>query len=248
MLIQIFVVQVVTFLAIIFVLRKFLYAESVKEMKRLKKLREEGDVKQKELQEKIDQAQSLFDQKMADAEKGARSLRARSEAEAKEHRLKVLDKAKEDADNIMKAAFNAKEKMREEVVVEVMRKVPLFAARLFSAVLSEEIKELTHRELVKDVIERVKHLDGSTFKIHVDHGEIVSAYALPAADRAEIETAIRLGLGYEISWVENNDAAVAAGLVIKLGSIIIDGSLENRMRQAERELTGSLSTERERPE
>jgi F-type H+-transporting ATPase subunit b len=245
MLIQIFVVQVVTFLGIVFILRKFLYAESAKEMQRLVKLKEEAAIKQRELQEKIDQAQQAFDQKMAEAEKDARMVSARSEAEVKALRVKILDKAKEDADNIMKAAFNAKEKMRDEVAVEMMRKMPLLASRMFSAVLSESAKELTHKELVKDLIEKIKRLESSTFKTKVDHGEIASAYSLPAADRAEIESAVRHAVGYEVPLVEKKDAKIAVGLVVRLGSIIIDGSLENRMRQAERELSGSLSTEKE---
>ncbi len=245
MLLQLIIVQLVTFLAIVFVLRKFLYSESVKETNRLRKLKEESLIKQRELQEKIDQAQAAFDQKIADAENGARELSAKAEAEAKELRDKILEKAKEDAGNIMKAAFNAKEKMREEIAVEMMQKAPIFASHIFSAVLSADVKELTHKELIKDVIERIKHLDKATFKAPVDHGEILSAHALSGTDQAEIESAIRLGLGYKVPLAEKKDDKITAGLVVRLGSIIIDGSLENRMRQAEREITESLSMGRE---
>ena len=248
MLIQIFVVQIVTFLGIVFVLRRFLYTESAKEMFRLKKLKEESAAKQKELQEKIDQAKIAYDEKMAEAEKSSSALRVKSEADVRELREKVLAKAKEDAGNIMKAAYNAKEKMREEIALEMMHKVPLLAARIFSGVLSAGAKELTHKELVRDVIEKIKRLEKATFKTRVEHGEIVSAYPLMADDRSEIESAIRLVLGYEIPWVEKKDDKISGGIVIKLGATIIDGSLENRMRQAERELAGSLSTGRETPE
>ncbi|MFH0986390.1 MAG: F0F1 ATP synthase subunit delta [Candidatus Omnitrophota bacterium] len=231
-------VQVVTFLAIVFVLRKFLYTESVKEMRRLKVLKEKAATQQKELQEKLDQAQIAFDQKIAEAEKHAQALSAKSEADAKELRQKILDQAKADAEGIMKAVFNAKEKMREEISLEMMGKAPLFAARIFSAVLSGNVKALTHQELVRDVIEKIKHLDPSLFKTRVDHGEILSSYPLSAIDRSEIESAFRQSVGYEVPWVEKKDAKIAVGLVIRLGSIIIDGSLENRMRQAGRELTG----------
>lgn len=247
MLLQLIIIQLVTFSVIVFVLRRFLYTESAKEMQRLKKLKEETAIKQRELQEKIDQAQIAFDQKMAEAGKSSRALSDRTHEEAKELRQKILNKAKEDADSIMKAAYNAKEKMREEIALEMMQKAPLLASRIFSAVLSKGAKELTHKELVKDVIERIKRLEKSTFKTKIDKGEIVSAYPLPAADKSEIESVIRLGLGYEVPWVEKKDAQITVGIVIRLGSIIIDGSLENRMRQAERELAGSLSTGKEPP-
>ncbi len=248
MLIQIFIVQVVTFLGIIFVLRRFLYTESAKEMKRLKKLKEEAALKQKELQEKIDQAQTAFDQKMEEAAENSRAVNNRAEAEAKELRRKILDKAKADADNIMKAAFNAKEKMREEVSVEMLKKAPVFASRIFAAVLSPEVKALTHKELTRDIIEKIKHLDRAAFKTRVERGEIASANPLSAEERAEMGAAVSQCLGYEVPLTEKKDAKIAAGMVIKLGSIIIDGSLENRMRQAERELTGNLSAEQETAE
>jgi F0F1-type ATP synthase delta subunit len=73
-------------------------------------------------------------------------------------------------------------------------------------------------------------------------------HPLLAVDLSAIESAVRLLLGYEVPLVEKKDAPIMAGLVIKLGAIIIDGSLENRMRQAERELTGSLSMGRETAE
>ncbi len=47
MVFQLIIVQVVTFVAIVFVLRKLLYSESAKETLRLKKLKEETSQKQK---------------------------------------------------------------------------------------------------------------------------------------------------------------------------------------------------------
>jgi hypothetical protein len=145
----------------------------------------------------------------------------------------------------MKAVFNAKEKMREEIAVEMMQKVPVLASRIFSAVLSGSVKELTHKELVKDVIEKVKRLDKATFKTPVERVEITTAYPLPVADKSEMESAICHALGYEVPLVEKKDPNIAVGIVIRLGSIIVDGSLENRMRQAQRELAEGAVTGRQ---
>jgi len=241
MLIQLVIVQVVTFAAIVFALKKLLYAESVKETQRLKKLKEETALKEKELQEKIGQSESVYEQKMAAAEKDARKLHAQFEAEAKELRANILDKAKKDADNIMKAAFNAKEKIREEISVEMMHRIPALAARVFSAVLSEEVRRLAHKELVRDVIQKIKLLKKGAFQAPVEHAELMTAQSLAEADLTEIKEALCLSLGQEVALNEKKDHKVTAGIIVKLGPIIIDGSLENRMRQAERELAGSMS-------
>lgn len=241
MLIQIFIVQVVTFLAIVIVLRKFLYAESVKETQRLNKLKEETSTKQRELQEKIEQAQAAYDEKMAEAEKNVRMMNSRTESESKELRKKVLEKAKQDADNIMKAAFNAKEKMREEIAVEMIQGAPRLAVSVFAEVLSPAVKEAVHRELVGQVHDKIKGLDRATFKTHIEKGEVHAAFPLGQDDRQSLEASINTLLGYDVPLTYQQAEAITGGLVLKLGSILIDGSLENRMRQAQREMTGSLS-------
>ena len=238
MLIQLIIVQVITFVAIVFVLRKLLYSESAKETLRLKKLKEEAALKQKELQQKIDEAQNAYKVKMAEAEEERRSFRTKSEEEIEETRKKIMAKAKDDAESIVKSALNAKEKKREEVAEEMRRKAPAIAARIFNDILSQDIKEAVHKELVKDVMDNIKKLDKTAFKSKIDKGEIVSAFPLSKNDKLEIESLIRLNLGYEVSLNEKKDGKLIAGMLIKLGTILIDGTLDNRLKQVERQLGG----------
>jgi F-type H+-transporting ATPase subunit b len=236
MLFQLVVVQVVTFIAIVFVLRKLLYSESSKEAIRLRKLKEETALKHRELQQKIDEAEDAYKEKIAEAEAKARAFYIKAETEAEELKKEILEKAKEDAEQIVKSAFNAKEKMREEIVEEMRRKAPLLASRIFKGVLSPEVQQMAHRELVRDVIDKIRKTDKTAFKSKVDKGEIISAYPLSKNDRLVIESLIHDSLGYQIPLYEQEDSQLAAGILIKLGTILIDGSLNNRLKQVEREL------------
>ena len=56
MLIQLIIIQVITFLVIVLILKKLLYNETAKEASRLQKLREEFTRKEKELQVRMDAA------------------------------------------------------------------------------------------------------------------------------------------------------------------------------------------------
>lgn len=236
MLFQLVIVQIVTFVAIVFVLRKLLYSESAKEMLRLRKLKEETAVKQRELQQKIDEAREAYEEKMAEAEEKTRAFRAKAEEEAEGLRKKTLDKAKEDAEQIVKSAFNAKEKMREEIGEEMRKKAPMLASRIFRAALSDAVREMAHKELVRDVIDKIRKTDRTAFKSRIEKGEIVSAYPLPKNDKLVIESLIHDSLGYQVPLYETEDAQLTAGVLIKLGTILIDGSLNNRLKQLEREL------------
>ncbi len=236
MVFQLVIVQIVTFVAIVFVLRKLLYSESAKEMLRLKKLKEETANKQKELQQKIDAAQDAYKEKMAEAEEKARAYRIKSEEEAKELKKQVLNKANEEAEQIVKSAFNAKEKMREEIVEEMRKRAPMLASRIFEEFLSPEVRDMAHRELVRDVIHKIKTAEKISFKSRIDKGEIISARPLSDSDKSEIELLIRNNLGYEVPLQGKEDEQLVAGVIIKLGTILIDGSLDSRLKQVEAEL------------
>lgn len=236
MVFQLVIVQVVTFVAIVFVLRKLLYSESVKEALRLKKLKEETALKQQELQQKIDAAQDAYKEKMMEAEEVSRAYHLKSKEEAQELKKQILDKANEEAEQIVRSAFNAKEKMREEIVEEMRKRMPMLISRIFKEFLSPAVRDMAHKELVRDVIDKIKKAEKITLKSKVDKGEIVSARPLSDNDKSEIETLIRNNLGYEVSLRGKEDSELVAGVIIKFGTILIDGSLDNRLKQVGKEL------------
>lgn len=236
MVFQLIIVQVVTFVAIVFVLRKLLYSESAKETLRLKKLKEETSQKQKELQQKIDAAQDAYKEKMSEAEEQARAYHLKSKEEAKELQKQVLDKANEEAEQIVRSAFNAKEKMREEIAEDMRKRAPMLISRIFKEFLSPAVRDMAHKELVRDVMDKIKKAEKISFKSKVDKGEIISARPLSDKDKSEIEMLIRNNLGYEVLLQGKEDGELVAGVIIKLGTILIDGSLDNRLKQVEKEL------------
>jgi F-type H+-transporting ATPase subunit b len=233
MLIQMIIIQVVTFLTIVFVLRKLLYSESSKEIVKLRQLKEETSLKQKELQQKIEAAESAYRMKITEAEDKIRLLSVKSGEEAEELRKEMLSGAKAEAEGIVKSALNTKEKIREEISIEMHKKVPVIALRIFKEILSPGVREMAHKELIRDVINKIKNTEKTVFKFKVDKGEIVSAYPLSKGDKQEIVELIHVSLGYEVPLHETEDSKLIAGIVIKLGTILIDGSLDSRLKQVE---------------
>jgi len=212
-------------------LRRFLYTETAKEAKRLKLLKDENTRKQRELQQKIEAAENVHGKKIAEAEEEIRRLRRKAEEEAGQEKKKIIDKAKNESESILKAAFNAKEKFREEAFLEMEKKAPLLASQIFKEVLSSGIKEAIHKELVERVIEEIKRIEKSNFKVKTKKGEIISAYSLERNERSQLLSLIFEKLGHKIDFDEKENKGLVAGVVISLGTLIIDGSLENRLKQ-----------------
>jgi len=238
MLLQLIIIQIVTFFAIVFVLRKLLYSESAKECLRLRELKTETALKQKELQEKIDAAGSAYKEKIKKAEEEVRRLRAKLEQETEEMRKKILLKAKDDSEHIIRSAFNAKEKMREEIALEMRRNAPLLASRILKEILSSDVAVALHRELIKDVIGSIKKMPAATLKTAADKAEMISAHALKKDEKNDIESLLREKTGHEVTLHEKEDPKLVAGIIIKVGTILIDGSLDNRLRQTQKDIEG----------
>jgi F0F1-type ATP synthase membrane subunit b/b' len=234
MLFQLIVIQVITFLAIIVVLRKLLYAETARETQRLRVLREENARKEKELADKIRSSEAAYRDKIAKADEEIRNNKANADKEIEEARNNALAKANEEAERIVNAALNAKAKMRDEVANEMQKKTPALASQLFREALSSKTRSLTHRELVQEVTAQVKKAEKSRFNVKTKTGELVSAYPLQGGEKRELLSAVSKKVGRKISLSEKEDKNLVAGVVIKLGeSLVIDGSLENRLRQLE---------------
>jgi len=233
MLIQLVIIQIITFVAIVFALRKLLYTETAKEAGRLKRLKQEAAAKERELAQKIEAAENAYREKVAGAEKDIRAFRLKAEEQAEEMKKNALDKANEESERILNAASNAREKMREEIALEMRKKAPAAASRIFTEVLSDSAKLTVHKELVREVASVVKKIDKAKFNLKIEKGELDSAYPLDKTEKSSLSSLVIERLGYKIPFEEKVEERLAAGVVIRLGTLVIDGSLANRLRQIE---------------
>ena len=236
MLIQLVIIQVITFLVIIFVLKRLLYSETAKEIERLRQLKDEFSRKEKELQVNIDTAKRDVEARIEKAEKEAREYLEKKEKEADEVKNSLVAKARDRAEEMVKNALNSKEKMREEVYLELKDRVPATAVRIFREALSAEAREIMHEDLVKDVIEKMHKMDKGLFKTRTGKGELLTPYPMKRSEKEKLVSLMDEKAGHAVGLVEKEDKDLIAGIVIKLDALIIDGSLENKLKQMQEKL------------
>jgi len=233
MLLQLIIIQAITFVAIVFALKRLLYTETTKEAIRLRALKAENAVKQRELQEKISASETTYKDKLTKAEEDVRRLKTQAQDEVAEAKKKILDEAKEEAERIVRIAFNKKERIREEVKVEIERKLPRMASRIFEEALLPEARKVVHENLLKELAAHIEKIEKSKFSVKEKKGELISAYPLGSQEKNKLISGISLKIGHKIDFEETEDKKLIAGCVIRLGTLAIDGSLEYRLRQIE---------------
>jgi len=233
------VVQIVTFLGIVFVLRKLLYAETAKEVGRLRELKNEASLEQRELQKKIEGAENVYREKMMEAKRDIQKMRAKSEEDIAVERQKIVNDAKKEAEGVVNAAFNAKEKIKEEITVNMRKNLPKMVSRLFKEALSSRARDIVHKELVKETVEQLEKMEKSKFNNNIKEITITVPYALDNKDKKQIETLVSRKKGYAVKLTEKEDKKIVAGVIVSLGTFIVDGSLTDRLKQIEEKSTFS---------
>ncbi len=229
---QLIIIQVLTFLALVFVLRKIMYSASYLETKRLQQLSEENSKKAQELAAKLEDAHRQCQEKVESAEIEAKRLKAQAEEEIQKLKEDVLNKARAEGERIVNQALNTKEKLKEEIESRMTERSIEQSLKLIHVVLSAQNQLSLHQGLVDNILEEIEKTGPEKLKINIHQGKLLTPYEIAKPKKEKIIAVLSKKSGKEISLEEEIDKNIIAGITIKLGSLIIDGSLANRLKEA----------------
>ena len=231
-LIQLVVIQVVTFIALVLVLVKIMHSASFTEIKRMRRLSEQNAQKLQELNDKMIEAEKMYKDRIDAAEKDANRIRSEAKEEAGKQNEELLSKARSDAERMVQQALNSKEKIKEELELGLRQRALEQSFVLIRNVLNSRHMLLLHQLFIQDVITDMRDIDVSRFKVAVDHGVLIMAHDVEPALREEIAEVLSVKIGRTILLESSIDDSLIAGIVVKLGNIVIDGSLQGRLKES----------------
>ncbi|OIO79692.1 MAG: hypothetical protein AUJ89_04470 [Candidatus Omnitrophica bacterium CG1_02_43_210] len=234
--IQLILIQAATFAALVFILRKIMYFASYVETKRLQQLNQENSEKAKELAVKTEEAEKKYQQILSDAEVEIKRLKAAAQEEIVKLKQQGMEDARQESERIIKQALNVKEKIREDLEAQMQEKSVMQAVRLIQEVVSSKNQSLVREGLIDEIIEEIEKIDSDKLQITVDKGELVVSGNIDEAKKAKIASILSDKAGRKISLQEVVSKDMIAGITIKLGSLVIDGSLAGRLREAIEEI------------
>lgn len=232
LIIQLIIIQVITFVALVLVLRKIMYSASFMETKRLQQLSQENEKRTRELAKKIEEAETEYKRKIYGAEEEARRLKAQAGAEIEKLKEEAMDKAKQESERIINQALNAKEKIREEIEAQLQDKSITLASKLIARVLASRNQRLLHEGLIDEIVEEIEKIEPAKLRVKTGTGQLIAPYEVPKNKKEKMISLLSQKTGKEISLEEKIDPETIAGATIKLGSLVIDGSLAGKLTEA----------------
>jgi F0F1-type ATP synthase membrane subunit b/b' len=227
---------VVIFILLVIGLRKLLYSKASAEIKRAQLMVDESNKKIEALREQIEEAKTEYKRTVAQAKEDARKIMADAQKEAEELRTRHLQETRKEIDKIVKSAQAQKESMERELKSDLMRKSIHHSKAIIHQVFTADSLGATHDVMIEEISQQIGNLDLGQMSEDIKEAEIVTIVPLGKEKMEMLKKKLSSVLKKEIELKEKIDDSVVAGILIKLGSLILDGSLANKIRIAAEQL------------
>ncbi len=226
------IVQIVLFVIIIFFMKKMVFTDTSSALIRLDRARERVKKQEQELEKKKKECEEECDAKRAKAAKEAEDILKEARERAEKESNDTLSRSKTKGEEIVQKAIDAKDKIRKDILKDIDIKTIDFSSRALDKVLQKKMGEKFNEYLAEDFIEEFKSTDAKYIGKDVKSVEVISRYKLPAETLKRISKTINEKLKRDLKVLEKTDNKVLNGIVLKFGTLVIDGSLAANIKDA----------------
>lgn len=232
--------QVVVFVIVIFVLKRILYSDTRSALNRLKQIDEENKQKEEELKKRKEQLEREYQHQLGQIEQEAVGLKEKASKEASRIKEEILEKALEQSKEIIKLAHTSKERMRQEIIRELEKEGIDFSCQLVKYVLSHKHLEQLQQGLIEEIIIQIEKIEPDSIftcgersrTTSLKEVEFVFNHPLSKEQKERLLEVLSKKVGQELILKEKKDETIVAGIIVRIGSLVIDGTLLAALREA----------------
>lgn len=231
-LISVLLLQVAIFAGLIFVLKKIFSRNIASATKHIDEMSQDYFRKEEEATKRLEEAKLKADEMVQRAQQEVEKSTGKTLADAVAERDRILAEARAKAEDVIRQADRSREQLLGELDERIARGSIDRACALMDEALPEEFKRGVHAQWVGELIEGAfGQLKGVRVPDAHTEAVVVSAFPLDAAQRAALAKKLHDVLGPAVGMKEKVDPKIVAGIVISVGSLVLDGSLKNRIEE-----------------
>ena len=231
MLIQLLIIQILTFVGLLFVLRLLFHKNLDTALKRLRILQKENLAKETQLKEEIKKAKQDRLVQVEEGRKEAAEIVEIAKKEASQLRVNLKEEGEREARRITQKGKEDIDKLKRNLSEEIDGQAMSLSLQMVKHTFSTDDREVLHRQFIEEVIGQVKNIEDSKFSVKSENITIKTSYPLNDKEKTAIKEVLSKKLGISVKLKEEIDSELIAGLLIQIESLIIDGSLQNRLRK-----------------
>jgi F-type H+-transporting ATPase subunit b len=226
---QLILLQVITFAVLAVLLHQLLYRQVTRSMARLQRLYQENRQREEELKRRREETEQELRTTRARHDEEIGKLKAETEAAAQERRNEVLAQAKEEGRRVVAEAEAKRERMRASLVSEMEEKAVGLASDIIGRVFTAPVAQSIHAHLIDELIEEIGK-DGRRPDVAPETVEVVVAFPLTPTQHERLLAIFSSTTGRAVTIKETIDEALVAGMVVRLANVVLDGSLNNKLK------------------
>ncbi|MDD5466041.1 MAG: F0F1 ATP synthase subunit delta [Candidatus Omnitrophica bacterium] len=224
--------QLLIFGGLIFLLRRVLTKNVTDATKHLEELSHDYSQKEQKLNQQLEEAKEKSQNIIREAQAEAERLRAQNIKDAENQRDLILNQARSQSDTIIRQADKSRNALISELEARIEKEAINKACDLMQVTLPEKFRQEVHlywvKELLEDGFSQLRHLQ---FPSDISEVKITCAFPLTDEQRKNLSKKINDVLGYDAQLKEETEPKVVAGLIISIGSLVLDGSLKNKIEE-----------------
>lgn len=238
---QLIFIQVVTFGLLLFLLRHLFYRQVTQARDRLDHLYQQNLTREEDLKKSKDDAEKKLKIEMARYQEEMKKLKADAESEIQKMSEEVLTQAREEGERVIAEAKNKGDRLKARFMAEAEEKAVGLTEEILKHLFSSKIVEGIHHHLIDGLIEEIGKLDGQRIKKNIERAEVKVPQSLTAAQKGSLTQVLSTKTGKLVDIKEFIDPDIMAGMVIRLDELILDGGLNNKLKETLAHVRETLS-------
>lgn len=224
--------QLAVLAVMVLAIRQLLLRDTVSAVARLREAESELGKKEDAIRKRVEEHEAEFRRKSAEAQDAQAKLKEAMEKELSQAREALIEEAKRERDRILDEANRSKDRMRQDLARDLDTKTLDNTQRVCDMVFSEEMGARLDQAFIDELLAALDDMDSSSITIAADAVEVGASRPLSNESRQRIRDLVARKFAVTLDVRETVEPALMAGIRMKLGSLEIDGSLQNRFREA----------------
>jgi F0F1-type ATP synthase delta subunit len=234
--IPIIVIHVVVLALLVGVLRMMIVGHARRATTRVKQIEDEVRKKEEDIKREIEDHEKDFTVKKTEAERQLQEHRDEAKREASRLKEQSIAEAKKESTKIIEQAHKNEQKIKDQIARQMEEKTVEYGGRVFKLVFSDLMTGDLNKQFINELIDALDEIEKGSITVDEPAAEVISSHPLEADQKARLEAILRDKFNDDATITESTDEALLGGIILKMGSLEIDGSLRNRYQDAVNEV------------
>jgi F0F1-type ATP synthase delta subunit len=198
----------------------------------------EGEVRKKEeeIRREIEEHERDFSEKKAEADRQLQAQRDEAKREAARLKEQAIAEAKKESHKIVEQAHKNEKKIEAQIARQMEEKAIDYGGKVFKLVFSDLMSGELNRAFIDELVDALNEIEKGSIVVDSPDASVVVSHALDPDQHKRLESILKDKFQENATLTETVDESLLGGLILKMGSLEIDGSLRNRYKEAVEEV------------